>query len=71
MQTTKKRQILHAQFGQTKMNLEKLNHGFFRQQGQLDNLEIVLRDSWRFERNSRFFGAHFCFPHEKNGISIK
>ena len=47
------------------MNLEKKKHGFFRQHGQLDNPETVLRNSWRSGRNSWFFKGYFCLPREE------
>ena len=64
-QNREKRRTLKARFGQTEMNLEKIKHGFFRQRGQLDNPETVLRNSWRSGRIFRFFEGHFCLPREE------
>ena len=52
------------------MNLKNPRHGFFLQQGQLDNPEIVLQNLWQSGRISRFFEGHFCFPREEKRFSL-
>lgn len=67
----KKGQILNANSSQIKTDSKKKNMGFFRERGQLGNLEMVWIISQQFGRIFRFFGAPFGMSREEKKTLIK